>query len=126
MSAHSVAIPAAIPACGWYSPGYLRRVRGAVADPQRIVICAGYAQGLNLALRVLARGGARRGAVEDPGHPETRETAEYLGRDVRGSPVAAAAYQAFLVYRLEAGVPRPQGRLGRGMPPDRVPMLFSA
>ena len=25
---------------------YLRRVRGAVADPERIVICAGFAQGL--------------------------------------------------------------------------------
>jgi GntR family transcriptional regulator / MocR family aminotransferase len=60
---------------------YLRRVRGAMADPQRIVVCAGYAQGLNLVLRVLARGGTSRVAVEDPGHPETRETLEYLGFD---------------------------------------------
>ena len=28
--------------------GYLRRVRGAVADPERIIVCAGFAQGSNL------------------------------------------------------------------------------
>jgi GntR family transcriptional regulator / MocR family aminotransferase len=46
---------------------YLRRVRSAVADPGRLVICAGFAQGLNLVLRALARGGVRQVAVEDPG-----------------------------------------------------------
>jgi len=34
---------------------------GAVADPERIVICAGFAQGLGLILRALAAEGARRG-----------------------------------------------------------------
>src|SRR3954470_16887556 len=34
--------------------GYLRRVRGAAADPARTVACSGYAQGLSLALRALA------------------------------------------------------------------------
>ena len=46
---------------------YLRRVRGAVADPESIVICTGFAQGLNLLLRALARTGVRRIAFEDPG-----------------------------------------------------------
>jgi GntR family transcriptional regulator/MocR family aminotransferase len=46
---------------------YLRRVRGAVTDPERLVICTGFAQGLNLILRALARQGVRRVAVEDPG-----------------------------------------------------------
>jgi GntR family transcriptional regulator / MocR family aminotransferase len=46
---------------------YLGRVRGAVADPERLVVCAGFAQGLNLVLRALARHGVRRVAVEDPG-----------------------------------------------------------
>jgi GntR family transcriptional regulator / MocR family aminotransferase len=46
---------------------YLRRVRGTVADPQRLVICSGFAQGLNLILRALARTGVRQVAVEDPG-----------------------------------------------------------
>ena len=46
---------------------HLRRVRGAVADPERLVICSGFAQGLNLILGALARQGVRRVAVEDPG-----------------------------------------------------------
>jgi GntR family transcriptional regulator / MocR family aminotransferase len=51
---------------------YLRRVRGAVTDPERMVICAGFAQGLGLILRSLAAAGARRVAVEEPG-PTYRE-----------------------------------------------------
>jgi GntR family transcriptional regulator/MocR family aminotransferase len=52
---------------------YLRRVRGAVADPDRIIVCTGFAQGLNLMLRALARQGVRRVALEDPGHVKRRE-----------------------------------------------------
>ncbi|HJP74021.1 MAG TPA: PLP-dependent aminotransferase family protein [Pseudonocardiaceae bacterium] len=51
--------------------GYLRRVRAAVTDPDRIVICAGYAQGLRLALRALAERGVRVVAFEDPGAPNS-------------------------------------------------------
>ncbi|GAA4631143.1 PLP-dependent aminotransferase family protein [Actinoallomurus vinaceus] len=51
--------------------GYVRRVRAASADPESIVICSGYAQGLNVALRALARTGVRTVAYEDPGSPET-------------------------------------------------------
>ncbi|GAA4473066.1 MocR-like pyridoxine biosynthesis transcription factor PdxR [Phytohabitans houttuyneae] len=47
--------------------GYLRRVRAAAAEPQHLVICAGYQQGLSLALRTLARGGVTTVACEDPG-----------------------------------------------------------
>jgi GntR family transcriptional regulator / MocR family aminotransferase len=45
---------------------YLRRVRAAVADQDAIVVCIGYAQGLNLVLRALAQRGVRRAALEDP------------------------------------------------------------
>jgi GntR family transcriptional regulator/MocR family aminotransferase len=48
--------------------GYLRRVRGAAADPQRILACTGFAQGLVLVLRVLAGAGVRQVAFEDPGY----------------------------------------------------------
>jgi GntR family transcriptional regulator / MocR family aminotransferase len=47
--------------------GYLRRVRAAAADPRHMLICAGYQQGLSLALRTLARDGATTVACEDPG-----------------------------------------------------------
>jgi GntR family transcriptional regulator / MocR family aminotransferase len=45
---------------------HLRRVRGVVADPQRIVICSGTAQALVLLARALDRPHL---AVEDPGLP---------------------------------------------------------
>jgi len=51
---------------------YLRRVRGAVAEPGQMVICAGFAQGLTLILRTLAAERIRRVAVEEPG-PTYRE-----------------------------------------------------
>ncbi|MFE7171895.1 PLP-dependent aminotransferase family protein [Streptomyces sp. NPDC057616] len=55
--------------------GYLRRVRGAAADPARTVVCSGYAQGLSLALRALAGTGVRVVAYEDPGGPGTARAA---------------------------------------------------
>lgn len=58
---------------------YLRRVRGAVADPQNLVICTGFAQGFNLVLRALARVGIRNVAVEDPGDAENRSMATHAG-----------------------------------------------
>jgi GntR family transcriptional regulator/MocR family aminotransferase len=46
---------------------YLRRVRAAAADPEQIVICSGFAQGISLVLRSLAREGVGQVALEDPG-----------------------------------------------------------
>jgi GntR family transcriptional regulator/MocR family aminotransferase len=56
--------------------GYARRVRAAAAEPEHVVICTGFAQGLNLVLRVLAGLGVRCAAFEDPGYgrAETSET----------------------------------------------------
>ncbi|MDH6126536.1 aminotransferase class I/II-fold pyridoxal phosphate-dependent enzyme [Kitasatospora sp. GP82] len=56
--------------------GYLRRVRAAEADPERIVICSGYAQGLGLALRALEDVAAAPGPLEVRGRGG-------LGRRVR-------------------------------------------
>jgi GntR family transcriptional regulator/MocR family aminotransferase len=67
--------------------GYVRRVRGAVADPERIVVCAGFAQGFNLVLRVLARDGVRVVAFEDPGYRDDRATAEHWGLGATTVPV---------------------------------------
>jgi GntR family transcriptional regulator/MocR family aminotransferase len=50
---------------------YLNRVRGTAADPERIVICNGFAQGLGLVTHALKLRGARRLAVEDPGQNDT-------------------------------------------------------
>ena len=66
---------------------YLRRVRGVVADPDAIVICAGATQGLALLGRALLRRGTTRIAVEDPGLPSHRAVLEYAGLDVEGADV---------------------------------------
>jgi GntR family transcriptional regulator/MocR family aminotransferase len=50
--------------------GYLRRVRAAVADPELLVVCTGFAQGLRIVLGTLARAGVRQVAFEDPGYGE--------------------------------------------------------
>ncbi|WP_214412809.1 MocR-like pyridoxine biosynthesis transcription factor PdxR [Sphaerisporangium fuscum] len=63
--------PRGSPALREVMAGYLRRVRAAAAEPDRIVICSGYAQGLRLALRTLAHAGVRTVAYEDPGSPAT-------------------------------------------------------
>ncbi len=66
---------------------YLRRVRGAAADAAHTVVCAGYAQGLQLVLRALAGEGVRVVAVEDPGDPDHRVAAAAAGLDVVAVPV---------------------------------------
>jgi GntR family transcriptional regulator / MocR family aminotransferase len=57
--------------------GYLRRVRAADADADRLIVSTGFAQGLNIVLRALAQIGARSVAFEDPGYGST-ETDETL------------------------------------------------
>jgi len=80
--------------------GYLRRLRGAAADPARTVVCSGYAQGLSLALRALARTGVRVVAYEDPGGPDTATAAaEAAGLTALPVPVDEAGVD---VRALEA------------------------
>jgi GntR family transcriptional regulator / MocR family aminotransferase len=61
---------------------YLGRVRGVLADPARIVVTNGYAQGQGLVCRALAAGRVRRIAVEDPSHPEQRLIALRAGLEL--------------------------------------------
>jgi GntR family transcriptional regulator/MocR family aminotransferase len=71
---------------------YARRVRAAAADPDRIVVCTGFAQGLNLVLRALSQRGVGRAALEDPGHgdlaaSDSAQAARAAGMDVVRVPV---------------------------------------
>jgi GntR family transcriptional regulator/MocR family aminotransferase len=45
---------------------YLGRVRGVCTAPDRMLVCAGYTQGITLLARALHRAGTRRVAIEDP------------------------------------------------------------
>jgi GntR family transcriptional regulator/MocR family aminotransferase len=58
---------------------YLGRVRGVVATPGRFVITTGYRQSEHLVCHALAARGARRIALENPGHPEQRLSATRAG-----------------------------------------------
>jgi GntR family transcriptional regulator / MocR family aminotransferase len=68
---------------------YLRRVRSAAAEPEHTVICGGFAQGLDLVLRVLAAGGVQRVAFEDPGYGDAdmSEVCAHVGVQVVPVPV---------------------------------------
>ena len=68
--------------------GYLNRVRGTVADPDHMVICTGYAQGVTLLVDVLTVAGARRLALEDPSsRDDALPAARAAGLEVVGIPV---------------------------------------
>jgi GntR family transcriptional regulator/MocR family aminotransferase len=102
---------------------YLGRVRGANADPEQIVICNGYTQGLNLVLRVLARRGHRRLGFEDPvmgGYPERAVRLGFeavpVPVDDRGVDVAALAATG---VRLVALTPAHQAPTGVVLAPER-------
>ncbi len=63
--------PRGVPELRHVLAGYARRVRAAAADPEHIVVCNGFTQGLNLVLSALADRGLRTVAFEDPGYDET-------------------------------------------------------
>jgi GntR family transcriptional regulator/MocR family aminotransferase len=72
--------------------GYLRRVRAAAASPAQMIISNGFAQGINLVVRVLARQGVTCVAFEDPGYgsaqaDETVRAALELGIHITYVPV---------------------------------------
>jgi GntR family transcriptional regulator / MocR family aminotransferase len=58
---------------------YLGRVRGVVATPSRFVITTGYRQSEHLLCQALADRGAKRIALENPGHPEQKISARRAG-----------------------------------------------
>lgn len=58
---------------------YLNRVRASAVAPDRVVICSGFAQGINLVLSTLASGGTREVALEDPGDPDNQAIAQRAG-----------------------------------------------
>jgi len=69
--------------------GYLRRVRAADATPSRMIISTGFAQGINLVLRALARqGGVTRVAFEDPGYGSAQADETVRGTLAMGINVA--------------------------------------
>jgi GntR family transcriptional regulator / MocR family aminotransferase len=109
--------------------GYLRRVRGAVTDAERIVISAGFAQGVNVVLRSLADRGVRRVAIEDPGDNDYHVIAGRLGIeavpisiDERGIDVEALAATELRAVIL---TPTHQFPTGTALAPERRQALVA-
>ena len=109
--------------------GYLRRVRGAVAEPVQIVICAGFAQGINLVLRSLANAGLRQVAIEDPGDQDYHVISARLGIeavpvpiDERGIDVDALAATGVRAVIL---TPTHQFPTGTALAPERRQALVA-
>jgi GntR family transcriptional regulator/MocR family aminotransferase len=108
---------------------YLRRVRGAVAEPERIVICSGVQQGMNLVTRALAKRGVKRVGFEDPGHPDHRGGLALAGIeavpvpvDDRGVDVEALAASGARAVVLTPAHQSPTGAL---LAPERRQALLS-
>ena len=66
--------------------GYLGRTRGVLADPDRIVVCAGYTQALGALCHALRDAGVRTVAMEDPCLHHQRAVAASIG--LRVAPLA--------------------------------------
>jgi GntR family transcriptional regulator/MocR family aminotransferase len=66
---------------------YLDRVRGTAADPELLMVTAGFAQGVSLACRYLRVFGVERVAVEDPGWHNHRLIVEQAGLEAVPVPV---------------------------------------
>jgi GntR family transcriptional regulator/MocR family aminotransferase len=109
--------------------GYLRRVRGAVADAEQVVLCSGFAQGINLVLRSLALAGIGRVAIEDPGDNDYLEICARLGMeavpvaiDERGIDVEALEGSGVRAVIL---TPTHQFPTGTALAPERRQALVS-
>lgn len=81
---------------------YVGRVRGAVATPDRILVCGGFTQGLALVCRLLRRTGARRVAVEEPCHGWHRAAVAATGMEPVPVPVDERGLDPGLLAGIQA------------------------
>jgi GntR family transcriptional regulator / MocR family aminotransferase len=101
--------------------GYLSRARGVAVTPDRVVVCAGYAQALGLLCLVLRAAGVSRLAVEGFGIGVHREIAS--GHGLQLSPLAVDAGGAVTSELTDEGAvlvtPAHQFPLGMALHPRR-------
>jgi GntR family transcriptional regulator/MocR family aminotransferase len=94
--------PRGVPALRETLAEYLGRVRGAAADPEQLMICTGFSQGLSLIARWLRGRGVERIAIEDPGWHTHRLIAEQAGLDVVPVPVDVEGIQVGALAQTDA------------------------
>lgn len=102
---------------------YLSRARGAVADPELMVVCAGFRHGLSLVSRALRARGARLIAMEDPCLETHRDVTVAAGLRVAPVPVDAHGARTDLLEGTGAAAavlaPAHQFPLGAVLHPER-------
>ena len=102
---------------------YLARARGVVADPERVVVCAGFSHGLSLVARALRGRSVDRIAMEDPCFWWHRDIARAAGLDVVPVPVDTRGARTDRLAETRAGAmvltPAHQFPLGALLHPDR-------
>jgi GntR family transcriptional regulator / MocR family aminotransferase len=103
--------------------GYLARARGVQADPERIVICAGFTQGLALLSQVLRARGVTTLAIEACGQPSYRDQVRASGLALALLPVDEAGAVTTQLPGTPAGAvlltPAHQFPLGAVLAPRR-------
>jgi GntR family transcriptional regulator/MocR family aminotransferase len=108
---------------------YLRRVRGAAADPDQLVISTGFAQGINLVLRSLTRQGVRQVALEDPGDRDNEAVADRAGLEPIPIPIDERGIDVAALSATSAGAvlltPAHQTPTGVVLAPERRQALVS-
>jgi len=107
---------------------YLDRVRGTCTSASDIIICNGFAQGIQLMARALREGGARRIGVEDPWNARYRRALAAVGLEVVPIPVDEGGIRVDLVAEahVEAVVltPAHQYPTGAVLAPERRSALI--
>jgi GntR family transcriptional regulator / MocR family aminotransferase len=107
---------------------YLGRVRGVVADPERVIVTSGYSQGQGVVCRVLAARGAKRIAFEDPSHPDQRRIATEAGLEIVPVAVDEGGIRIDELERTDADAvvltPAHQHPTGAVLAGDRRPGLL--
>ena len=102
---------------------YLARARGVVADPELVVVCAGFSHGLSLLARALREQGVARIAMENPCFWWHRGIVRAAGLDVVPMAVDARGAQTATLFDTDAGAalltPAHQFPLGVLLHPDR-------
>jgi GntR family transcriptional regulator/MocR family aminotransferase len=94
--------PRGVPALRETLAEYLGRVRGAAADPEQLIVCTGFSQGLSLIARWLHSRGVTSVALEDPGWHSHRLIVEQAGLAVEPIPVDGEGLRVDLLEHSEA------------------------
>jgi GntR family transcriptional regulator/MocR family aminotransferase len=96
--------PRGVPALRQSLADYLGRVRGVAAEPEQLLVCAGFSQAFSILCRWLAERGAERVALEDPGWHQHRLAVEAAGLEVVPIPVDAEGLRVDALAREDVDV----------------------